>query len=235
MAISINNQQDILRALDTDPEFRQAVRRHLLTEDLISLPERFATFAASQQKFNSQVQEFITRQEQFNSQFQEFITRQEQFNERQEQFNQRLTDDIGILKGNVTARAAWDRHQEIAQQLGFTIIRVLSRADLTNLANRSDTSGLSLDELRSFYRADLIMEVADDGNDTHFLAMEASYTADQRDTERVARNVQFLTHFTGQPAHPVIASLMNDRAVQHLVDGNAVHWFQLTERDLQPD
>ena len=52
MTIEINNQQDILRALDTDPAFREAVRRHLLTEDLINLPEKFAAFVTSQQAFN---------------------------------------------------------------------------------------------------------------------------------------------------------------------------------------
>ena len=42
MTMEINNQQDFLRALDTDPVFREAVRRHLLTDDLINLPGQFA-------------------------------------------------------------------------------------------------------------------------------------------------------------------------------------------------
>ena len=50
MAMEINNQQDILRALDTDPAFREAVRRHLLTDDLINLPEQFAAFVTSSRR-----------------------------------------------------------------------------------------------------------------------------------------------------------------------------------------
>ena len=57
--MEINNQQDILRALDTDPAFREAVRRHLLTDDLINLPEKFAAFATSQQAFNQSLREDV--------------------------------------------------------------------------------------------------------------------------------------------------------------------------------
>ena len=280
MTLNINNQQDILRALDTDSEFRQAMRKHLLAEDLISLPERFAAFVteiqvfvremhvfvgemqqfiAQQEQFNARHEQFIeeqrlvnARQEQFNARQEQFNARQEQFNARQEQTNarqeqtneqlgqsiQRITDGIGELRGNVAARVAWDHHQEIAEDLGFTtIIKVLSRSDLTDLAGRNDTTSISRDDLRSFYRADLIMEVAaeDNDNDNHYVAMEASYTADQRDSERVARNVRFLTQFTGQMAHPVIASLHNDREVQQLVDNDAVHWYQINPADLQPN
>ena len=197
--MDINNQQDILRALDTDPEFRQAVRRHLLTDDLINLPEHFATFVTSQ-----------------------------------EQFNQRMLNDLGVLKGNVAGRAAWDRHEDILAQFNFTLVRMLSKTDPTDLANRSDTTGIHRTDLLSFYRADLIIEGLDGEGNSHYVAMEGSYTADQRDAYRVERNCRFLTRFTGQPAHPVIASVQNDHEVQQLVESGAIHWFRITDHDLQP-
>ena len=207
MTMEINNQQDILRALDTDPAFREAVRRHLLTDDLINLPEKFAAFVTSQQAFNQDLRNDLHR----------------------------IAGDIGDLKGNVAGRAAWDRHEDILAQLDFTLVRMLSNADLNNLANRSDTTGIHRSELLSFYRADLVMEALDHDNNTHYVAMEASYTADARDTDRVSRNAGFLTRFTGQPAHGVIASRQNDRAVQRQVKNKTVHWFQLTDVDLQPN
>ena len=207
MTMEINNQQDILRALDTDPAFREAVRRHLLTDDLINLPEKFAAFATSQQAFNQSLREDV----------------------------QRIAADVGDLKGNVAGRAAWDRHDDILAQLDFTLVTMLSNADLNNLANRSDTTGIHRSDLLSFYRADLVMEALDHDKNTHYVAMEASYTADARDTDRVTRNAGFLTRFTGQPAHAVIASRQNDYAVQRLVENNTVHWFQLTDVDLQPN
>ena len=207
MTMEINNQQDILRALDTDPAFREAVRRHLLTDDLINLPEKFAAFVTSQQEFNQSLRDDMRR----------------------------IAVDVGDLKGNVAGRAAWDRHEDIIAQLDFTLVRMLSNADLNNLANRSDTTGIHRSDLLSFYRADLVMEALDHDKNTHYVAMEASYTADARDTDRVTRNAGFLTRFTGQPAHGVIASRQNDRAVQRLVENNTVHWFQLTDGDLQPN
>ncbi len=212
--MEINNQQDILRALDTDPAFREAVRRHLLTDDLINLPEKFAAFATSQQAFNQSLREDVQS-------LREDV--------------QRIAADVGDLKGNVAGRAAWDRHDDILAQLDFTLVTMLSNADLNNLANRSDTTGIHRSDLLSFYRADLVMEALDHDKNTHYVAMEASYTADARDTDRLTRNAGFLTRFTGQPAHAVIASRQNDYAVQRLVENNTVHWFQLTDVDLQPN
>ena len=214
MTMEINNQQDILRALDTDPAFREAVRRHLLTDDLINLPEKFAAFATSQQAFNQSLREDVQS------------VRADV---------QSIAADVGDLKGNVAGRAAWDRHDDILAQLDFTLVTMLSNADLNNLANRSDTTGIHRSDLLSFYRADLVMEALDHDKNTHYVAMEASYTADARDTDRVTRNAGFLTRFTGQPAHAVIASRQNDYAVQRLVENNTVHWFQLTDVDLQPN
>ena len=219
--MEINNQQDILRALDTDPAFREAVRRHLLTDDLINLPEKFAAFATSQQAFNQSLREDVQS------------LREDVQSVRADV--QRIAADVGDLKGNVAGRAAWDRHDDILAQLDFTLVTMLSNADLNNLANRSDTTGIHRSDLLSFYRADLVMEALDHDKNTHYVAMEASYTADARDTDRLTRNAGFLTRFTGQPAHAVIASRQNDYAVQRLVENNTVHWFQLTDVDLQPN
>ena len=221
MTMEINNQQDILRALDTDPAFREAVRRHLLTDDLINLPEKFAAFATSQQAFNQSLREDV----------QSVVADVQSV----KADVQRIAADVGDLKGNVAGRAAWDRHDDILAQLDFTLVTMLSNADLNNLANRSDTTGIHRSDLLSFYRADLVMEALDHDKNTHYVAMEASYTADARDTDRVTRNAGFLTRFTGQPAHAVIASRQNDYAVQRLVENNTVHWFQLTDVDLQPN
>ena len=221
MTMEINNQQDILRALDTDPAFREAVRRHLLTDDLINLPEKFAAFATSQQAFNQSLRDDVQS------------VREDVQSVRADV--QRIAADVGDLKGNVAGRAAWDRHDDILAQLDFTLVTMLSNADLNNLANRSDTTGIHRSDLLSFYRADLVMEALDHDKNTHYVVMEASYTADARDTDRVTRNAGFLTRFTGQPAHAVIASRQNDYAVQRLVENNTVHWFQLTDVDLQPN
>ena len=127
--MDIKNQQDILQALDTDPDFRKAMRRHLLTEDLLSLPEQFAAFilrfdalsqqvsilsqqvadfVAAQKQLNAEQHElnqkftaFIIRQEQFNAKQEQFNGKQEQFNARQEQFNVRTEKTLNSITGRL--------------------------------------------------------------------------------------------------------------------------------------
>ena len=69
----INTPEDLLRLLDENAEFREAARRHILTDELIRLPERFA----------------------------QFVDRVENFVEEQRAFNQRMETAVGELRGNV--------------------------------------------------------------------------------------------------------------------------------------
>ena len=102
------------------------------------------------------------------------------------------------------------------------------------MLRQHDPADLPSGDRRSFYVADLVALVQDpDGNEL-YIAAEASYTADERDTRRAIRNAQLINGFTGMTAVPVIASLGNDQAVQQLVDRGAIRWFQFQPRDLQP-
>ncbi|MCY4556989.1 MAG: hypothetical protein OXF79_11540 [Chloroflexi bacterium] len=57
--VTINTSEDLLRALRDNPEWREAVRREILTEELMSLPARFDRFAA-------RTEQSIDEQRQFN-------------------------------------------------------------------------------------------------------------------------------------------------------------------------
>ena len=239
---TINTESDFLRALTEHPEWKAAVRAQILGEELLLLPVRFNAFVEEQREVNTEFREAITEiresvadlksfnveQKKANAEFRESIAELKES-------TQRIIDDVGILKGDLVGRAAWDRHQEILDQLGFTLVRMLTKNDLNNLANRSGTTGIAGADLRSFFRADLIMEATGDDGGPQYVAMEASYTADERDTDRVLRNCRFMQHFTNRPAHPVISSLRNEHHVLSLVNNGTVHWFELTERDLHTD
>ena len=228
MTLSIANQEEFLRALDQDPEFRQQVRRRVLSAELIEMPERLAELAQQVAALASHLSEFKAQQEEFNAE-------QRQFNAEQRQFNRRVENDLGILKGSVAIRATQDHFEIILDELGFDYVKLLTRHDLVAMMRGGDSADISTGDRQSFYRADLILEACDDAELTHYIAVEASYTADRRDTDRVLRNAGFLTRFTGCAAHAVIASLSNDYDVQLLVDDGTVLWHQLTDRDLQPE
>ncbi len=253
---TINTESDFLRALTEHPEWKAAVRAQILGEELLLLPARFNAFVeeqrevnAEQKKDNAEFRESIAELQVSTAELKESVAElqvstaelKESVAELQvstaelKRSNQRILDDLGILKRYHVGRAAWDRHQDILDQLGFTLVRMLTRNDLNNLANRSGTTGIAGADLRSFFRADLIMEATGDDGGPQYVAMEASYTADERDTDRVLRNCRFMQQFTNRPAHPVISSLRNDHHVLSLVDNGTVHWFELTERDLHAD
>ena len=120
----------------------------------------------------------------------------------------------------------------IAIDLGLEYVRIVPQEELTQMTQGA-AGRIPTNELRSFRRADLVIE-ATDGSNTHYISVEASYTADQRDTDRAQRNARFLTEFTGQTAHPVIASVRNDHYAEQQINSGAVYWLPLDDRGSAP-
>ena len=118
----------------------------------------------------------------------------------------------------------------IAMAMGFTLARVLNNSDLVQMCRHPDASLLPPGDLVSFTRADLVLEVSRDSESNRFIAVEISYTADQRDTNRAQRNADYINRFTGQPAHPAIASTRNDHETQGLIDAGTIWWYPLEDQ-----
>jgi len=246
MALDTVLRAKVLDLLERDADFREEVRRHLLTAELVELPERFAAFAARVDKFideqqgiNARVDKFIDEQQGINARVDKFIDEQQGVNARVDSRLQAITDDLGILKGHAAGRAVRDHAETLPDLLGLAHVTTLARRDLVNLLVRDpDTAAgnpLPAGDRQSFYRADLVVEARDADGSPCYVAVEASYTADRRDSDRALRNAGYLTRCTGFPAYAVVASLRNDRDVQALVDQGTVHWHRLTEQDLSPD
>ena len=246
---SFNSQEDFLRALKENPQWKEAVRAIILGEELLQLPVQFRAFVGQVSSFIDQTEAFITEQRQFNAEqrqtnerMEEFVAEQRQLNAEQRQFNieqrqfnevfarrlTRIEGDMTNFRGPYAENAAERNAVAIAAELGLDYVRAVPQQDLVRMS-RNVTRDIPINQLRSFWTADLIME-ASDGSDTHYIAVETSYTADQRDTDRVQRNARFLTEFTGQPARGVIASVRNDRYADSQVESGAVYWFPLKDR-----
>ena len=249
MATVINTSDDLLKLLAENAEFYQAVRRLVLTDELIELPERFARFAA-------EVHDFITRQERFNErietavgelqettarlegsvgELQETMSRVEgTVGEIQERMS-RVETSVGELKGNTARYVVGVLFGEIAEHLGFTFRDTLSRQDLRRLIGPQGRTDVSSGDRQSFIRADLVVLADDAAGTTHYIAVEASYTGDARDTARACRNAELLQRFTGCPAHAMVASVHNDQDIQAEIGGGDVHWYALNPDDFIPE
>lgn len=239
---TINTQEDFLRALSENPEWRAAVRAQILDEDMLQLPSRFDAFVEridafieEQKQFNAMVAGFIEEQKQFNADMREFLRAQKDLNERLIRNMDRIAHDIGQLRGWFARLNAADFAPVIAMEMGMEFVRNLTRAELVQMAGQAVRSGIPRDSLRSFYNADVIIEATQADAATCYIAVEASYTADHRDADRALRNVEFLTQFTGIPAYPCIVSVRNDRELAPDVLQGNVFWYPIPDQFCEPE
>ena len=144
-----------------------------------------------------------------------------------------LRVDIGPLKAAHARNSALRVSYRICEGLGLDEVRVLSRDDLRAMVRHADTSDIPRNRRYSFIEADAIIEAIDAVGETHYVTIEASFTADERDTDRAVRNAGYLTRFTGRPAHAVIAALRIDDRIAGIVASGTVQWCRLDERDLE--
>ena len=220
---TINSQEDFLRALSENPEWRAAVRAQILGEDVLQMPAKFDAFVEEQREFNASLTASIEELKEINR-------AQRDINDRLARNMDRIAHDIGQLRGWFARLNAADFGPVIAMDMGMEFVRNLTRAELVQMAGQAVRSGIPRDSLRSFYNADVIIEATQADASTCYIAVEASYTADHRDADRALRNVEFLTQFTGLPAYPCIVSVRNDRELgPDVLQGN-VFWYPIPER-----
>ena len=232
---TINSQEDFLRALSENPNWRAAVRAQILDDELLQLPAKFNAFV-------ERMDAFVEEQKRFNSEMRTFVNEMKLFNAGQRDLNERLvrnldriTHDIGQLRGWFARLNAAEFAPVIALQMDMQFVRVLPRGELANMAHQGIGDGLSRDSLASFVNADVIIEATQEDGATCYIAVEASYTADHRDADRALRNAEYMTRFTGLPARPCIVSVRNDRELApDTLQGN-IFWYPIPDQFWEPE
>ena len=220
---TINNQDDFLKALRNNPQWRDAVRAQILGDDLMELPAKFDAFVEQQtaqnQKFDAFVEEHRTTHINIDARFDRIDARFD-----------RMEGDFGTIKGDFARSRTVQDARNIAYDIGLEFVRTLSSDELREMAGNT----LPRDVGRSFRSADLVIE-ATDGTGTRYIAMEISFTADRRDCDRTIRNAGIIESFTGKPAQAAVASVRNDREAAEAVESGAVYWHQLEDRTPSPE
>ena len=160
----------------------------------------------------------------------QFITEQKDFNSNTLTRLDRMEGDSGTLKGYWARNTAVSDAAGIAQDMGLEFVRTLTASDLMEMSRNQ----LDRETGRNFRRADLVIEATKDGS-PEYVALEVSYTADQRDSGRALRNAGFLTRFTGRKATAGVASVRNTREVEQLVESGELYWHPLEDRTPAPE
>ena len=217
----IHAVERLMQTLDENPHLMEAVRSRILTRELLELPQTVARLTE--------------RVDQIAEQLAQIAERVDQLTEQQERTNTRLdqiVDDLGQLKNVGTITTTREQAEVIAEFVGLHCQKQLRRNEIIALSRNQDTSDIRPGDLISFQRADLIMEATDDHGELHYIAVEASFTADERDTRRAIRNAGYLTRFTGKPARAVVSATRIDQRIRSVLDANGVVWYQLEDDDL---
>ena len=227
---TINSIEDLVELLDKNPRWLDAVRARVLTRELIELPQTLARFAAGTNERFDKIEGEM--KERFAEVDQRFDKVEGEMNERFDKVDQRfdkvegdisgLRDDIAPLKGAHVRSAAVREAGLIAEDMGFTFVRTLTSEQVRILSRSESTADISAGDLRSFRRADLIMEVTDGEGETCYVAVEISFTANGRDTTRAVRNARFLTAFTGKRSVAAVAGLRRDDRIDESIESGEV-------------
>ena len=222
---TINTVEEIIEALDTNPALMEALRARLLTRELLEMPERLAAFEVATGR----------RLDALESTLRLFIETTNRRFDALEAELQGLRDDVGLLRGLFAREAVIRRAANIPRRMGFRLKDVLSITDIQNIVDDADTSGISEGDLISFEEADLMMIATDSEGADCYVPVEVSYTVFPRDNERAIRNAEFLTRFTGLPAHPAVAGIQINWRAQDAIDSQEVFYFRIPAELLDPE
>ena len=253
MTTAIDTIEDLVRVLDDNPEWLEALRARLLSRELLELPNTFAKFAEEvNRRFDEQDRRFDEHDRRFDEHDRRFDEQNAKIDRLAEKVNllaedtnrrfdehgraiQRLQDDVGILKAAHARNAALRDYGWLTRNMGLRPVRIMPVEEVDEFAVALREMGVLRNELESFRKSDMIIEAASEGGETLYIAVEVSFTVDERDTGRAMRNASFLTRITGAPARAAVVGASLDDRVRPLIASGKVHWHMFSEKDLQVD
>lgn len=233
MAFTVEEWRDLIRLLEERPEWRAELRRLLLSDELVSLPEQIAALRLeTERRFqelitqvgeltraHGRLEERMTRLEErmieltlahqrLEERMTELALAHQRLEERMTELaisHQRLTDDVGELKGDNLER----RYRERAGAYFGRLVRrahVLSMEELSDLLEEAIARGvLSEAEAEEVTWADLVVRGRRREDDVEvFLVVEISWGVGPQDVERAARRAALLAR-AGLSTLPAVA------------------------------
>jgi hypothetical protein len=232
---TINDIQDLVRIIEDRPEWRRELQRVLLTEELRGTPDLIsenAKIIGENAKLIGENAKAIDRLEITTStdcaENAKLIGENAKAIDRLEITTTRLTRMTGVNSGHIGDMRGLFASQKVvreaaivADRMGMRVVRTLEPQDVIDIWNVGKaeglTDGISKDYEDSFKNADLIIEAQSNDRAPHFIAVEISYTADGRDTERAIRNAEYITKFTGTPTYAAVAGIFKDNRIDEVL------------------
>ena len=188
MTTSIN---DMIRAMRENPEARDALRREILTEELLTLPQRLADLVA-----------VVTRQGQDIEALKEDMSILKEDVSVLKEDVRVLKNDVGYLKGrSLEATLQGSIVPFLSDRLELrrgVVVRgptlyAVSHAFEDEIEDASERGAISRDQRERVYGTDLIVRARSRATgETVFVAVEASFTIDDDDIDRAGKTADAL-------------------------------------------
>jgi len=221
MAFTVDDFKDLLQILRTMPEWKEALRRELLGEELLALPGLVRDLVKVVEEMNKRLYRIEQDVAVLKADVAELKTRVAG-----------LEVDVGGLKGDSLERKYRERPFVYFRRI-LRKPKVLTDSELDDLLSQAQASGaLTEAEVEEISRLDAIVRgrhVADDR--TVYLAVEISAKIDARDVERAVRRARLLQKIPDMVAMPVVAgeqltpegsAALEQTAAWTVTDGRAV-------------
>jgi hypothetical protein len=221
MAFNVEEFQDLIRLLQERPEWRADLRRLVLTDELLALPELVRELVQAQQRTEGRVGRLeesvgILRAE-TERRFQELATAQLTLTRRIDDLREAvqtladrtytLTTDVGELKGSDLERRYRERPFAYFQRL-VRQAHTLSGDELNAMLDRAVTAGrLTEEDVDEIVWADAIVRGRRREDDQEvYLVVEASWGVGPYDVQRADKRAKLLAK-AGVTALPVVAGM----------------------------
>ena len=253
---NIDTVQDLFRILDENPEWLEALRAKILTKELLELPENHAALAANVTTLTARVDALTAevailtarmdaltaRVDALTAELAAFTTEMRAFAEEMRAFAEaanrrfdnldarfdRMERDNSDIKGDSAERKAAREIANIVEALGKIWVRNLDREEIYALERAANIQGIPRGHLRSYRGADIIAEAVEPDDDAPcYVVVEASYTANGRETTRAIRSAGLLSRFSGKPAYPIIAGVRVDNETREAIDAGEIQYYEL--------
>ena len=199
--VTINTTDDLLRLLDENPEFREAVRSAILTKELIALPAVFASFASEVRSDLNTLKEVTQSHTEAVGPLTAMSNSQSESIGELEAMGRSQTIDIGVLKGIALETRLSDKGlAQIASTFSMRRMRIVRLAEHNRASERFneaiwaalDDGLINISEYERLLDTDLIVQGTVDGGNNAFCATEASYTPETDDLDKVSQSANIL-------------------------------------------
>ena len=259
---TINSVDDLLRLLDENEQFLAAVRHKILTEELIRLPHEFGEFQkemkefqrGAEEKFDGIDRRFDGIDERLDGIDGRLDTQHALYSEQ----NRSLDRFRGAYAVEGTRRYRRIIARTIARARGNRLSATVVLDDdelnlISSTAEDMDMSDIYGDIpmetlLGNLDTADLVLKVTENNRSRteFYVAIEASYTVEDRDIAKSTSNARLIARATGKDAYAVVAGASVRSEIRGTVirdeydfvnanDPNAAFWHEVELRDMQPD